>query len=83
MAGDEECGIPIRALTGQDDPTVKARGVGPEMPFANHAGMVAASLEALGHVIAAAVEAIENRHSIKVRILPGEQRRAAGRAPAG
>ena len=77
---NEEDGIPIRALAGQDDPAVKARGVGAEVPLADHAGVIAAGLQVLGHVVARAIEAVEHRHAVEVRILPGEQRGAAGRA---
>jgi hypothetical protein len=78
--GNEELRIPIRALAGQHDPAVEAGGIAAEVPFADHAGVVAAFLQVLGHVVAAAVEAVENRHAIQVRILPGEQRGAAGGA---
>jgi hypothetical protein len=78
--GDEEDRIQIRALAGQDDPAVEARGVGAEVPLANHASVVAALLQMLRHVVPRAIEAIEHRHAVEMRILPGEQRGATGRA---
>jgi len=77
FAVDEELRIPISALAGQDDPAVEAGGIAAEMPFADHASVVTAILQVLRHVVAAAVEAIEYRHGIAVRVLSGEQGGAA------
>ena len=42
--------------------------------------MVTARLQLFDDGVARAVEPVEHRHAVAVRILPGEQRRAAGRA---
>jgi len=80
VAVDQEDRVAIDALAGQDDPTVEAGRVGAEVPLADHAGVVAGGLQALGDMVARTVEAIENRHAVEVRILAGEQRGTAGRA---
>ena len=79
-SGDEEHGIPIRPLTGQDNPAVETSRVAAEVPLANHARVIAAGLKAFRHMVARAVEAVEDGHAVEVRILPGQQRGAAGRA---
>ena len=80
VAGDKKHGVPIGSLAGQNDPAVESRGIGAEVPFADDAGMVAAGLQALSDVVARAVEGIEDGHAVEVRVLAGQQRRAAGRA---
>lgn len=50
------------------------------MPLADHARVIATRLQMLGHIVAIAVDAIEDGHAIEMRILPREQCRAAGSA---
>ena len=52
VAGNEEDGIPIGSLAGQHDPAIEAGRVGAEVPFADHAGVITAGLQVLGHVVA-------------------------------
>lgn len=79
-AGHKKFRIPIVALAGQHDPAVEAGGIRAQVPFLDHARVVATRLQSLGDMIAGAVEGVEHGHAVLVRILPGEQRGTAGRA---
>ena len=72
--------IDVGALAGQDLPAVEARRVAAEVPLADHAGVVAAGLEQPRDGLPRAVEAVEHRHAVDVRVLAGQDRRAARRA---
>ena len=47
------------------------------MPLADHPGVVAALLQQTRDRHAGAVEPVEDRHAVDVRVLPGQDRRAA------
>lgn len=51
-AGNQKGGIPILTLAGKHDPAIEAGGVGTQVPFADHAGVVAAGLQMLGDRVA-------------------------------
>ena len=72
--------IHVRALTGQDLPPIEADGIASEVPLPDHAGVVATRLKELRDCPAGAVEAVEHRHAIQVRVLAGENGGAARRA---
>ena len=76
----EEGGIPILTLAGEHDPAVKSGRVAAEVPFADHAGVVAPGLQVFGDGVAGAVETVEHRDPIEMRILTRQQGGAAGRA---
>lgn len=44
----EEGGVPVGALSRENDPAVEADGVAAEVPFSDHAGVVTALLHVLG-----------------------------------
>ena len=72
--------IDVGALAGQDLPAIEAGRIAAEVPLADHAGVVAALLQQPRHRHARAVEAVEHRHAVEVRVLAGEDRGAARRA---
>ena len=76
----EEHRILIGSLAGQHDPAVESGRVGSEVPLADHAGVIAPRLEPFGHVIARAIEPVEDGHAVQVGILARKQGGPAGRA---
>ena len=72
--------IVIGALARQDLPGVEPYRIAAEMPFADHSGVVAALLQQTRKSDARAVEAVENRHAVQMRILSRQNRGAARRA---
>ena len=78
--GRVEDRILIGALPRQDLPPIEPDRIAAEMPFADHAGVVAALLEQACHRAPGAVEPVEHRHAIQVRVLTRENRGAARRA---
>ena len=72
--------VPVGALAGQDLPAIEADGIAAEMPFADHAGVIARLLQQARDRHARAVEAVEDGNAVEVRVLPGQDRGAAGRA---
>ncbi len=77
---DEELRIPVGSLARQDDPAVEAGRVGAEVPLADHPGVISRRLKVFGDVVAGAVEPVEDRHAVLVRILAGQEGGAAGGA---
>ena len=75
-----EHGVVVDALAGQDLPAVEARRVAPEVPLADHAGVVAGGLEELRHRRLRAVEAVEDGDAVPVGVGAGQDRRPARRA---
>lgn len=73
-------GIEINALAGQDFPIVKTGRVAAQMPFADHASVIAGSLEILGDGRLGAVEPIERGNAVQVAVFAGEDRGPAGAA---
>src|SRR6185437_5370311 len=69
VARNEEGGIPINALARKNDPAVKACRIGTEMPFSDHARVIAGGLQMLGDMVPRSVKAIENGHAIEMRVL--------------
>src|SRR5262249_23134844 len=76
----DQDGIVIEPLAGKDVPVVEAGGVAAEVPFADHAGVIAGGLEVLGERRLAAVEAVEDGDAVHVGIFAGEDGRPAGGA---
>jgi len=73
LALREKGWIPIRALSRQDNPTVKSLWITSKMPFADHARVVASGLHVFGNRITFWIKSIKDRNTIQVRVLPGEQ----------
>ena len=78
--GHEKARVPVVPLAGQHDPAVEAGGIGAEVPLADQARVVAAGAQLLGDRVTGAVEGVEDRNTVGVRILPRQERRPAGRA---
>ena len=77
FAWNKKLGVPVGSLTGQDDPTIESSRVASQMPLADHPGVVASGLQMLGDVVPCPIEAVEDRDSVLVGVLPGQKRRAA------
>src|SRR6185436_627467 len=78
LAAVDERRIMVNALAGEDVPVVEARGVGREMPLADHGSLVSGGLELFGDVVARGVETVlEGVDAIAVRVLAGEDGGAA------
>lgn len=68
----EEIRVLIDALAGKNDPAIEPGGVGPEMPFSDHAGVIAGGLQHLRDGWLRTVEHIEDGCAVGVGILAGE-----------
>ena len=73
-------GVKVNALSGEDAPVIEASGIAAQVPFANHAGVVAGGLKVFGDGGLGAVEAVEGGHAVEVAVFAGEDRRPAGGA---
>lgn len=79
-AAFDEIRVHVLALSGQDAPIVKARGIAGQMPLTDDAGVVAGGLQVFRQRRLAAVKAVEYGHAILVAVLASEYRRATRRA---
>ena len=65
----DELRIVIPPLSRQDAPVIETRRIAAQMPLPDHPRVIARGLEILRHCRLRAVEAVENRHAVAVRIL--------------
>ena len=72
--------IDVRALSRQDRPVIEPGRVAAEVPFADHAGIVAGCLQILGDRWLRAVELVKHGRAVLVAVLAGQDRGAARRA---
>ena len=72
--------IEVRALPRQNFPPVETHRIATQVPFADHPGVVATLLQQSRNRHAVAVEAIEDRHAVDVRVLSSQDCRTTGRA---
>lgn len=73
--------VVVYALAGKDLPEIKAGGIGAEVPFPNHGGLVAGALEKFGKCRLGAVESRPSGvivDSIRMGVFPGEDGGTAG-----
>ena len=80
LAHFDEHRIVINALAGKDVPVIKPGRVAEQMPFADHARVIACGLQILRERRLAAVEPVEHRHPVEVAVFARQNGRAAGRA---
>ena len=72
--------IDVYALTRQDLPPIEANRIASEVPLADHPRVVPALLQKPRDRHARAVETVEYRHAVDMRVLTGQDRRPARRA---
>ena len=72
--------IHVDTLPRQDLPAIEAHGIAAEVPFPDHPRVIATLLEQSRDREAGAVEPVEHRHAIHMRVLTCQDRRPTGRA---
>ena len=64
--GNQKLRVLVNTLTRQHDPAVKTNRVRAQMPFSNHTGVIAASLQMLGNRVPRRIKPIEYRYTVEV-----------------
>src|SRR5690348_14861821 len=73
--------IVVDPLTGENIPIVESRGIGFQMPFADHRGLIAGLLHLFGNVVAIGIDGVVERiNPVLVAVLASKNRSAARRA---
>src|SRR5216117_3548197 len=72
--------VMIDALAGEDVPVIKTGRVTEQMPFPDHASVVAGGLEIFRQRRLSAVEPVEHRHAVEMAVFAGEDGRTTRRA---
>ncbi len=78
FAAFDEDRIVIEPLSGEDVPVIESGRIAAQMPFADHASVVAGLLQIFLHHGLSAIDAVEYRHAILMTVFPGQDAGTAG-----
>src|SRR5262249_7414646 len=80
LAQFDKVRVMIFSLPGKDVPIIETSWIAGQMPFPDHAGVIAGLLQHLRNCRLAAIKTIEHSDAVDMAVLAGQNGRATGRA---